>query len=203
MNFRLAMSIAISPASSAPWLLRCAIMMMCLLLLQRRRHQVQNHSHRTLDIDVRRQSLYQLHHRRRSLDTFLFSCVPHVGSCNLRRIRQRYLYPWLDRQVRRWITHMDQSKASPAILLRHGRDHRDYCCRCSPGSAFDLTGAMQPTMLAIDDEMIEIADFFSTSTAIQGGYPGIQSHALSHDAPASMRTRKLAYQKPRFCRKAR
>jgi hypothetical protein len=76
-------------------------------------------------------------------------------------------------------------------------------CRCSPGSAFDLTGAMQPTMLAIDDEMIEIADFFSTSTAIQGGYSGIQSHALSHDAPASMRTRKLAYQKHRFCRKAR
>ena len=99
--------------------------MMCLLLLQRRRHQVQNHSHRTLDIVVRRQWLYQLHHRRRSLDTFLFSCVPHVELCNLRRIPQRHLYPWLDWQVRRWTTQMDQSKASPTILLRHGCDHRD------------------------------------------------------------------------------
>lgn len=74
-------------------------MMMCLLLLQRRRHQVQNHSPRTLDIDVRRQCLYQLHHRRRSLDTFLFSCVPHMELCKLRRIPQRYLYPWLDRWI--------------------------------------------------------------------------------------------------------
>jgi hypothetical protein len=88
----------------------CAIMMMCLVLLQRRRHQVQNHSHRTLDIDVRRQCLYQLHHRRRSLGTFLFSCVPHVELCNLRRIPQRHLYPWLDWQVRqRWTTQMEQS----------------------------------------------------------------------------------------------
>jgi hypothetical protein len=109
MDCRLAMSIAISAASSAPWPLRCAIMMMCLLLLQRRRHPVQN-SHRTLDIDVRRQCLYQLHHRRRSLDTFLFSCVPHLELCNLLRIPQQYLYPWLDWQVLRWTTRMDQSK---------------------------------------------------------------------------------------------
>jgi hypothetical protein len=60
--------------------------MMYLLLLQRRRHQVQNHSRRTLDIDVRRQCLYQLHHRRRSLDTFLFSCVPHLELCNHSRL---------------------------------------------------------------------------------------------------------------------
>ena len=63
--------------------------MMCLLLLQSRRHQVQNHSHRTLDIDVRRQCLYQLHHRRRSLDTFLFSCVPHAELCKRRVISLR------------------------------------------------------------------------------------------------------------------
>jgi hypothetical protein len=31
----------------------------------------------------------------------------------------------LDRQVLRWTTQMDQSKASPTILLRHGCDHRD------------------------------------------------------------------------------
>ena len=52
---------------------------MCLVLLQsRRHHQVQNQSHRTLDIEFHRQCLYQLHHRRRSLGTFLFSCAPHV-----------------------------------------------------------------------------------------------------------------------------
>lgn len=50
---------------------------MCLVLLQsRRHHQVQNQSHRTLDIEFHRQCLYQLHHRR--LGTFLFSCAPLV-----------------------------------------------------------------------------------------------------------------------------
>ena len=76
---------------------------------------------------------------------------------NLRRIPQRYLYPWLGWQVRRrWITQTDQSKASPTIPLHA---ITGVSCRCSPGSAFDLTGAMPPTMLATDDEMIEIADF--------------------------------------------
>jgi hypothetical protein len=36
-----------------------------------------------------------------------------------------HVFPHVDWQARRWTTQMDQSKASPTILLRHGCDHRD------------------------------------------------------------------------------
>lgn len=76
--------------------LRCAIMMMCLVLLQSCRHQAQNQSHRTVDIEFRRQCLYQLPPRRRSLGTFLFSYLPPVEFCTLRRSPQRHQYVWLE-----------------------------------------------------------------------------------------------------------
>jgi len=53
---------------------------MCLVLFHGRRHQVRNHGRRTLDIDVHRPYLYQLHHHHCSLDKF--SCVPHVDANN-------------------------------------------------------------------------------------------------------------------------
>ena len=69
---------------------RWAIMMMCSALLEsRRHHQVQNQSHRTLDIEFHRQCLYQPHHRRCSLGTFLFSCAPRVQLYDPWRIPQR------------------------------------------------------------------------------------------------------------------
>ncbi len=48
-----------------------------LLLPSRRRHQVRNHSHRTLGIAVHRPCLFQRHHHRCSLDKF--SCVHPIG----------------------------------------------------------------------------------------------------------------------------
>ena len=51
---------------------------LCLLLLPgRRRHQVRNHSHRTLGIAVHRPCLFQRHRHRCSLDRF--SCVRLMG----------------------------------------------------------------------------------------------------------------------------